>query len=203
MLNSLKKYVLSFFPSITYLRHNKDSSYTLPNVYLSDANFAQDTQNVQIWQQLNIDLIINVTINDPTPHATQRVYLNTNINYYWYPIKDDNGPIPNNFLPTILDLIHKKKGKNILIHCSAGINRSALVATAILWVTASDHERMYKGWRSPVNLISDMRRQQLNDRNMPLLINPHFYDYIIEFCNNLQDLYDAKPSAEKYFQYLY
>lgn len=64
---------------------------------------------------------------------------------------------------------------NILIHCSAGINRSALVAAAILWYTTPNRKSL---WRTPEDLIEYMRARQREDRQIFMLSNSSFVDYL-------------------------
>ncbi|MEX0597266.1 MAG: hypothetical protein WD512_12300 [Candidatus Paceibacterota bacterium] len=64
---------------------------------------------------------------------------------------------------------------NILIHCSAGINRSGLVAAAILWYTTPNRETL---WKKPQDLIDYMRNRQVKDRRIYLLTNRSFVQYL-------------------------
>lgn len=181
MFNSLKRYILGFFSGVTVLRESDADG----NIYLSDANFAQNPQNATKWNSLGIDLIINVTSNDPTSVQIQELYNLLGIDYFYAPINDDNQPIPANYLSNILNEVMKENAKrgrpaNILIHCSAGINRSALVAAAILWYTTNVYDCP---WSSSRQLIEYMRQRQLADRNIMLLINPHFYEYLMVSLN--------------------
>src|SRR5579872_2017414 len=124
MLNNIKRYLLSYFSGVT--------TFT-PHIYLSDANFAQNPYFANTWKALNIGLIINVTSDDPITPEIKKLYKQLGIDYLAAPIKDNNEPLPKNYLERILLYVMNYKPTNILIHCSAGVNRSALVAGALLW----------------------------------------------------------------------
>lgn len=86
-------------------------------------------------KQNNISLIINCTKEIPAPFR--------HVKYMRIPVKDP-GPFKNidqkdvnlmtQFLPHVVDIIYQEilNGGNVLIHCRAGVQRSAAVATAFL-----------------------------------------------------------------------
>jgi len=147
----------------------------LPKIYLSDAIYAQSPAS---FKNKNIRLVINTSIDSPASEQVKRFYINNGIDYLWAPLSDINMPPEPTYLPRIINYI-KKRGKNsgdILIHCSAGINRSALVTAAILWYTTPNRS-LY--WSTPKSLIEYMRARQMFDRKTFLLINPTFYNFLL------------------------
>lgn len=145
-----------------------------PAIYLSDAIYAQNPNN---YIHNNIGLIINASSDSPASPQVQQLYKDLNIDYLWVPIDDTNKLPPKDYLTKIVNYVIQRGNKgNILIHCTAGINRSALVAAAILWYTTPDRS-IY--WDTPKSLIDYMRTKQMVDRRTYLLINNTFYVYLL------------------------
>ena len=151
-----------------------------PTIYLSDAVYAQTPTNLV---NTNIGLIINASSDSPANQNIQQIYRNIGIDYLWVPIDDTDKHPSSDYLPKIVEYVRNRgyRPKNdILIHCTAGINRSALVAAAILWYTTPNRQ---KYWDNPKKMIDYMRTKQMIERKTYLLINNTFYIYLI---NNLK-----------------
>lgn len=152
----------------------------VPIIYLSDAAYAQNSINHTIPEN-KIGLIINASSDSPADIQTQRNYKTLGIDYLWVPIPDVEANPPANYLPSIVNYVKRRQmtGKNdpILIHCTAGINRSGLVAAAILWYTTPDRQRY---WPTPKHLLDYMKSKQIMDRRTYLLINRTFYKYLLD-----------------------
>ena len=149
----------------------------MPRIYLSDAPYAQNPDTFK--KNPNIKLVINTSIDSPASEGMKQFYVLNGIDYLWAPIEDiEKVPDPT-FLPRIVNYV-KKRGNSgdILIHCSAGINRSALVTAAILWHT-TPNRHLY--WHTPKDLIDYMRSKQMLDRKQYLLINNTFYKHLIQY----------------------
>lgn len=151
------------------------SMNNVPKIYLSDAIYAQNPNNLV---NSGIKLIINASSDSPASQQVQQIYKTMGIDYLWVPINDNNENLPVGYLSKILEYVNNR-GNNgdILIHCTAGINRSALVAAAILWYT-TPNRALY--WDTPKKMIDYMRIKQMVDRKTYLLINNTFYIHLIQ-----------------------
>jgi hypothetical protein len=147
-----------------------------------------------IFSSLNIGLIVNVSIDDPASEADKNWYEEKKISYAYVPMVDYDGPdekgsaVPANFLDQIVNIVkifrnsvssdHTKNGgkRGIIIHCTAGINRSAFAAAAVLWQRAHENERIcntiFGNWEPPTmdTLIEWMRDCQKRDRGHCMLL---------------------------------
>lgn len=187
-MNTLKQTMLSMISTgnVTLLRDSSNTSI-VPKIYLSDAAFIQDPGNQDKWTNLDIGLVINATTDNLASTSLKNLYKQLGINYLEVPINDSNEIPPDNYFIQILQAVNQfqlisknnpnNKQQNILVHCTAGINRSALVAAVLLWYTTPGRHYF---WPSPTSLIEYMRRLQLLDRSLPLLINKTFENYLIK-----------------------
>jgi hypothetical protein len=146
-----------------------------PKILLSDALYAQDPQT--FIKNPDIRLVINTSVDSPASSAMKKFYVANGIDYLYAPLADIDMPPPPDFLPKIVKFVKKHDSDTILIHCSAGVNRSALLAAAILWYTTPNRQ-LY--WSTPKELIEYMRTRQISDRKYPLLINDTFYNYLLK-----------------------
>lgn len=195
MFENIKRQISNFFSGVTILRDSDDPC--IPKIYLSDAKFAQSLDKIDDWEKLGIGLILNVTLEDPADDEIRQVYSDLGIDYVWVPIRDSYDALPPYYIndivsyvqnwtnllcdyPTMFHMDDLRTDKianrnNILIHCSAGINRSGLVAAAILWYTTPNREIL---WKIPQDLIDYMRIRQIKDRGIYLLTNRSFVQYL-------------------------
>lgn len=103
-----------------------DYNMILPNLYLGNKNASKE----KILQDLGIDIVINVTPNLPF-HSEQ-------IENIGIPVYDDKSEYSKRilveYIKEILPYMHLqlKRGKRILVHCRAGIQRSPTVIAAYL-----------------------------------------------------------------------
>lgn len=89
-----------------------------------------DAQNEEFLNQNQIDLVINVAVEIPKPN-----YKYVNPWYYKYRLYDIPEQNILHYSKFVYDLIEEflsKSNKNILIHCRAGISRSASLLIAYL-----------------------------------------------------------------------
>lgn len=93
------------------------------------------TCDLRILKQYNITAIINCAETDTITNAD--TYTSSNIIYYGFSADDNGGYDMSKHLTQSLDFYTKciAQGRTVLIHCVAGINRSAFVAVYIYMVT--------------------------------------------------------------------
>ena len=140
----------------------------------------------KILKKENVGTILNVA-NDLKYKKNpihDEMYHNLDIQYKFLGIDDTlSDPLPANFLEDVLDIYqnHLEKygqDKAFLVNCMSGINRSALAIAGILWKTT-----LPKKWSTPLEMIEEMRENQIRDRKMCwLLNNDNFVNYLIEWC---------------------
>lgn len=183
----------AFWDSITCLRHRiHDEQEIAKIIYLSNYRPVQPKDNFESMEQskaflsyLQIGGILNTTINRlPLQHHCE-FYDDVEITYREYLIPDDttNG-FQDGFLEGCLKHFHEfPNDQPVLIHCSAGQNRSAAAAAAIIWVTTP----LPRPWKSPEEMIDWMRICQQRDRACRLLKNPVFYCQVIDWCNQYDE----------------
>ncbi|MDL2323219.1 dual specificity protein phosphatase family protein [Bacteroidales bacterium OttesenSCG-928-A17] len=97
----------------------------------------------------NIDIVINVsgTFDDIIYSLIQ----SKNVQYFWFPIREDSYDMGLNSLYGALKIIHlaEKKNKKVILHCLGGNNRSRTVAEAYYYLRFHKHiEDPYKGYKS-------------------------------------------------------
>ena len=114
------------------MTHHHNATEIIPGLWVGDQISAKDRH---FFEKFNIQVVINCTTD--LPHTFERS--NDNIIYARIPIDDSlkqkDINLMTKYLPSIVDFIrdhHKLFGKNILIHCHAGMQRSAAVCAAYL-----------------------------------------------------------------------
>jgi protein-tyrosine phosphatase len=179
-MNTLKQSAIKLFGNSVTLLRDSNNTMIVPKIYLSDAPFIQDPTNLAQWINLNIGLIINVTTDNLASFSLKNMYKQHNISYLEMPIQDTDSVPSDQYFLQILEAVtqfqNKKTGRNILVHCSAGINRSALVAAILLWYTTPGRHNF---WPTAQILIEYMRKLQRIDRSLPLLMNVTFESFLI------------------------
>lgn len=147
--------------------------------YISGYEFAQprnfqDIENFTKYiKNNNIDTIINVSDYDPRSYID--FYKNCSVrNVIYRPFPDKileahEYTIYITHLQRIYDTIKTLSMRNILIHCTAGINRSALVICYLC-------VRMYS--KGIYSIIDNVKKSNIN-RNKPALTNYTFENLLI------------------------
>ena len=177
----LKQQVIKLIGNSVTMLRDSNNTVIVPRIFLSDAPFIQNPTNLPQWKNMNIGLVINVTTDNLAPQNVKMIYTEHGISYIEMPIQDTNYVPPDKYFKQILDAVNqfqsKKTGKNIIVHCSAGINRSAMVAAVLLWYTTPGRQHF---WSSPKDLIRYMRSIQFQDRSLPLLMNVTFEEFLVK-----------------------
>ncbi len=105
-----------------------DPSQIIPGLYLSDY---RASQSIEILDKHEITLIMNMTTKFPNKFESDPL-LKDKFTYHQYQIKDDPNvdlyPIFESGTARIDDVLSKQK--SILVHCEAGISRSASMVMA-------------------------------------------------------------------------
>ena len=96
-----------------------------------------DSKDMEFVESHNIRLIVNCTYNLPRHFKGDR-----NIAYVTVPVRDNRVDVPKmtRHLPEAVATIqkHRRRGDAVLIHCFAGISRSATVCAAYLMAENDD-----------------------------------------------------------------
>lgn len=150
------------------MKKQHNATEIIPGIWVGDQSASKDAN---FFKNFNISVVINCTKD--LPHS----FLNHNLLYIRIPIDDSlqkkDINIMTEYLPSIVDIIkeqHKDFGKKILIHCHAGMQRSAAVCVAYL----------HKHYRLP---LSKAVKHMVNRRPIAFHFGQHinFYDSLKEF----------------------
>lgn len=148
--------------------HISSYMFALPSTFADIKNFTT------YIQKHKIDTIINVS--DFKPDGFVDFYKNNRIKNLIYLPFDDKilYPEDHKIYKTHLDRIHNRlvecKYRNILVHCTAGINRSALVICYL----------SNKIYRKSVKAIIDTLKKCNMQREKPALTNYTFIDLLLQ-----------------------
>jgi protein-tyrosine phosphatase len=149
-----------------------DADLIVNNIWLGNKSSAQDRE---FLNSNKIKFLVNCTTDINIPEW----YENDNINYIRLPIYDwnseSNNTILNNEIMNIINYIYlyKKNKKNILVHCFAGMQRSATVIACYL---------MYYYKLKPEDAILYIK----NKRNIAFMPYPTFNSFIFNYIKNIE-----------------
>jgi len=123
--------------------------------------------NGQVLKNLGVTTILNVSSDHKANKKHKEWYESMGIQYKEIPVWDYIDPpfgYYNKFLTTCVEWYHslEKDKRCVLIHCTAGVNRSNSAACAILWSQIFYPSRQYS---EPFLLIEWMKERQLADRS--------------------------------------
>uniref|UniRef100_A0A3B5KXU5 protein-tyrosine-phosphatase n=1 Tax=Xiphophorus couchianus TaxID=32473 RepID=A0A3B5KXU5_9TELE len=115
----------------------------LPFLYLGNEHDAQD---LHLLQRMNIGYILNVTTHLPLYHYDTGLF-----NYKRLPATDSNKQNLRQYFEEAFEFIAHQAGMGLLIHCQAGVSRSATIVIAYLmkhsWMTMTDAYKFVKSKR--------------------------------------------------------
>ncbi|XP_078392014.1 dual specificity protein phosphatase 10-like [Cetorhinus maximus] len=124
---------------------NAELSPIVPFLYLGNERDAQDLAKMR---QLNVGYVINVTTHLPLYHAQVG-----NVRYKRLPATDNSKQNLRQYFEEAFEFIEEahRSGKGVLIHCQAGVSRSATLVIAYLMkhtlMTMTDAYKYVKGKR--------------------------------------------------------
>uniref|UniRef100_G1QFA8 protein-tyrosine-phosphatase n=1 Tax=Myotis lucifugus TaxID=59463 RepID=G1QFA8_MYOLU len=155
---------------------NAELTPILPFLFLGNE---QDAQDLDAMQRLNIGYVINVTTHLPLYHYEKGLF-----NYKRLPATDSNKQNLRQYFEEAFEFIEEAHqcGKGLLIHCQAGVSRSATIVIAYLMkhtrMTMTDAYKFVKGKRpiiSPnLNFMGQLLEfeEDLNNGVTPRILTP-------------------------------
>lgn len=155
---------------------NAELTPILPFLYLGNEHDAQD---INLLQRLNIGYILNVTTHLPLYHYDTGLFI-----YKRLPATDSNKQNLRQYFEEAFEFIEEahQAGMGLLIHCQAGVSRSATIVIAYLmkhtWMTMTDAYKFVKTRRpiiSPnLNFMGQLLEfeEDLNNGITPRILTP-------------------------------
>ncbi|XP_018427609.1 PREDICTED: dual specificity protein phosphatase 10 [Nanorana parkeri] len=155
---------------------NAELTPILPFLFLGNEHDAQDLEKMQ---RMNIGYIVNVTTHLPLYHYEKGTF-----NYKRLPATDSNKQNLRQYFEEAFEFIEEAHqcGKGLLIHCQAGVSRSATIVIAYLMkhtrMTMTDAYKFVKGKRpiiSPnLNFMGQLLEfeEDLNNGITPRILTP-------------------------------
>ncbi|KAA0708206.1 Dual specificity protein phosphatase 10 [Triplophysa tibetana] len=155
---------------------NAELTAVLPFLFLGNERDAQDREQMQ---RLNIGYILNVTTHLPLYHFDLGLF-----NYKRLPATDSNKQNLRQYFEEAFEYIEEahQAGQGLLIHCQAGVSRSATIVIAYLmkhtWMTMTDAYKFVKSRRpiiSPnLNFMGQLLEfeEDLNNGVTPRILTP-------------------------------
>lgn len=155
---------------------NAELTPILPFLYLGNE---QDAQDIRLLQRYNIGYILNVTTHLPLYHYDTGHFI-----YKRLPATDSNKQNLRQYFEEAFEFIEEahQAGMGLLIHCQAGVSRSATIVIAYLmkhtWMTMTDAYKFVKTRRpiiSPnLNFMGQLLEfeEDLNNGITPRILTP-------------------------------
>ncbi|XP_051511576.1 dual specificity protein phosphatase 10-like [Myxocyprinus asiaticus] len=155
---------------------NAELTTILPSLFLGNERDAQDLEQMQ---RMNISYILNVTTHLPLYHYDLGLF-----NYKRLPASDSNKQNLRQYFEEAFEFIEEahQAGRGLLIHCQAGVSRSATIVIAYLmkhtWMTMTDAYKFVKSRRpiiSPnLNFMGQLLEfeEDLNNGVTPRILTP-------------------------------
>ncbi|KAG7460754.1 hypothetical protein MATL_G00202290 [Megalops atlanticus] len=155
---------------------NAELTPILPFLFLGNE---QDAQDLDQMQRMNIGYILNVTTHLPLYHYELGLF-----NYKRLPATDSNKQNLRQYFEEAFEFIEEahQAGQGLLIHCQAGVSRSATIVIAYLmkhsWMTMTDAYKFVKARRpiiSPnLNFMGQLLEfeEDLNNGVTPRILTP-------------------------------
>ncbi|XP_029533141.1 dual specificity protein phosphatase 10 [Oncorhynchus nerka] len=155
---------------------NADLTPILPFLYLGNEHDAQDAHTLKRY---NISFVLNVTTHLPLYHYDTGLF-----SYKRLPATDSNKQNLRQYFEEAFEFIEEAQqaGTGLLIHCQAGVSRSATIVIAYLmkhtWMTMTDAYKFVKTRRpiiSPnLNFMGQLLEfeEDLNNGVTPRILTP-------------------------------
>lgn len=144
----------------------RDIVEIIPHLFISNW-FTSNNKN--IIKEYNINAVITVETY-PKPHDILRYYNENNIDFAYINLEDSANSNIYKFLDTSYDFInfHIKNKKNVLVHCYAGISRSATLIINYLCRNLYKYNNL--SGENPINVLNYCVNFAKNKRP---IINPN------------------------------
>lgn len=155
---------------------NAEVTPILPFLFLGNE---RDAQDLELMQRLNIGYVLNVTTHLPLFHYERGL-----LSYKRLPATDSNKQNLRQYFEEAFEFIEEahRAGQGLLIHCQAGVSRSATIVIAYLmkhtWMTMTDAYKFVKARRpiiSPnLNFMGQLLEfeEDLNNGVTPRILIP-------------------------------
>uniref|UniRef100_A0A8C1T6J8 Dual specificity protein phosphatase 10 n=1 Tax=Cyprinus carpio TaxID=7962 RepID=A0A8C1T6J8_CYPCA len=155
---------------------NAELTAILPFLYLGNE---RDAQDLELMQHMDIGFILNVTTHLPLYHYELGLF-----KYKRLPASDSNKQNLRQYFEEAFEFIEEahQAGRGLLIHCQAGVSRSATIVIAYLmkhtWMTMTDAYKFVKSRRpiiSPnLNFMGQLLEfeEDLNNGITPRILTP-------------------------------
>ncbi|RXN34943.1 dual specificity phosphatase 10 [Labeo rohita] len=155
---------------------NAELTAILPFLYLGNE---RDAQDLELMQRMDIGYILNVTTHLPLYHYDLGLF-----KYKRLPATDSNKQNLRQYFEEAFEFIEEahQAGQGLLIHCQAGVSRSATIVIAYLmkhtWMTMTDAYKFVKSRRpiiSPnLNFMGQLLEfeEDLNNGITPRILTP-------------------------------
>ncbi|KAI1897719.1 hypothetical protein AGOR_G00086170 [Albula goreensis] len=155
---------------------NAEITPILPFLFLGNE---QDAQDLDQMQRMNIGYVLNVTTHLPLFHYERGL-----LSYKRLPATDSNKQNLRQYFEEAFEFIEEAQqaGQGLLIHCQAGVSRSATIVIAYLmkhsWMTMTDAYKFVKARRpiiSPnLNFMGQLLEfeEDLNNGVTPRILTP-------------------------------
>jgi protein tyrosine phosphatase len=153
----------------------------IPGLWLGDIN---SSHNIKFLKDNNITIVINCTKDIP--------YVNVpGVSFYRIPVDDslkhEDILLMEKSLPDVLEFLiytHKQNSRNILIHCFAGVQRSAIVTLSYLFLLKMA-ENYKNGIREDKEKVANDILKYIIQKRPQAFFGGHHINF--------------KPSFERYF----
>lgn len=161
------------------------------------------SQNEEFLKEHNITVIINCTRDAPFIYS-KRIISNAIFTGLRIPILDNESDYENKImqenLPKVIEFIKNQMNKqqNILIHCMAGVSRSASVVAALLFTLISDYAFQNNITTNQDDLMNNVLIYILEKRPQVFFYGTHlnFKKALVNYCKLSENF---NPTSIKQF----
>uniref|UniRef100_A0A3B5KJX5 protein-tyrosine-phosphatase n=1 Tax=Takifugu rubripes TaxID=31033 RepID=A0A3B5KJX5_TAKRU len=149
----------------------------LPFLYLGNE---RDAQDLDLLRHLNIGYVVNVTTHLPLYHV------NSGLRYKRLPATDNSKQNLRQYFEEVFEFIEEayQSGRGVLVHCQAGVSRSATIVIAYLMkhtlMTMTDAYKYVRSRRPVVSPNLNFMGQLLEfERDLNSGVTPHYASFFL------------------------
>lgn len=172
-----------YYKNLNYFNISPSINKIIDRLYLSDHTVTNDNL---LLSNLNINFIVNISTDIPIWHKIDMIKIPIN------DVQEDEYKffIKMNYIVDKIHEYYKQNNKNILVHCRAGIQRSATVIACYLLKYHSDiyisyfneYIKLDQKFQYNEYDVTDFIIKFIQDRrNVAFKPYPHFYNLIRNF----------------------